>query len=242
MNLRKDLIQVEKISDMIIKKEYIPVNKNIHCNKCPIQISCCEVCTEVVYTTNKSNIDIIFIGQGAGKTEDISMNPENTNRQPFIGRAGKYLRDIIAYIHEKKHVKFNFALTNSVRFHPKNSKGKDRDPETYEMDRCSQILYKDLKKLSINNNTAQLISLGLTNSKWLYGYFNNLATMKNIRGINRPCKSINAFMIPTYHPSFLVRQYGKLDPKNIREYDQFVIDDIISAVSTQKNKEVELPF
>ncbi|MCL2627372.1 MAG: uracil-DNA glycosylase, partial [Oscillospiraceae bacterium] len=61
------------------------------------QCNCCEKCelhktrTNVVFGVGNINSEVLFIGEGPGENEDLQG-------QPFVGRAGKLLDEMLKII------------------------------------------------------------------------------------------------------------------------------------------------
>ena len=186
---------------MNIIKKMIPCD--CHNTSCKEFASCCFVATELVRVTGGEDdpIHLMFVGQGAGKDEDFNMNPKNVLRQPFVGKAGAYLRNMIKFLWDEGVI-FNVAISNSVRFHPLDAGGKDRAPTDGELRDCMPILDRDIDTVK----PKALISLGMSTTNALAPETVG-SVMGKIMGTARIYKGIKA--IPLYHPSFLTRSYGK---------------------------------
>jgi DNA polymerase len=146
-------------------------------------------------------IHLMFVGQGAGRDEDFNMNPKNVLRQPFVGKAGAYLRNMIKFLWDNE-INVNVAISNSVRFHPLDGGRKDRAPTDEELKDCMPILDRDIETLK----PKTLIPLGASTTKAMAPETEELA-MGKIVGMSYIYNNIN--VIPLYHPSFLTRNYGK---------------------------------
>jgi len=143
----------------------------------------------------------MFVGQGAGKDEDFNMNPKNVLRQPFVGKAGAYLRNMIKFLWDEGLL-FNVAISNSVRFHPLDGNKKDRNPTTEELNDCIHLLDRDIETIK----PKALISLGASTTNALAPQTAGMA-MGKVVGTPHLYKEIKT--VPLYHPSFLTRCYGK---------------------------------
>jgi len=191
---------------MDISKKMIPCDCQ---NKaCKEFAGCCFTATEVVIRDGDSaaegeygNIHLMFVGQGAGKDEDINMNPGNLLRQPFVGKAGVYLRNIIKFLWDGGLI-FNVAISNSVRFHPLDAGRKDRAPTQGELDDCIRLLDRDIDLVK----PKAIVALGMSTSNALIPETTG-AIMGRIAGLPYLYKGIKT--VPLYHPSFLTRNYGK---------------------------------
>lgn len=209
---------------MFTRKDLIKINID-KCNcieNCQIS-KCCNLPT-IKYG---ESTDILFIGQGAGYTDEL-------NKEPFSGPAGKYLRQIIHHLWSK-NLKFSIALSNTVRFRPTqivNGKTKDRDPTTNEINFCIEHLLNDIKTI----NPKHIVYLGLSTTKY---FINNLNEdsykMYKLNGKNFITKlnSINYKSTVLYHPSFLLRQKNevrKFEPNNMTDFDKLFINNLETLV------------
>lgn len=184
---------------MDVVKKMIPCDcQNTSCREFK---GCCFVATEIVRVTGGEDdpIHLMFVGQGAGRDEDINMNPKNTHRQPFVGKAGSYLRHMVKFIWESG-TPVNVAISNSVRFHPLDGK-KDRPPTDSELKACMPLLNRDIEILK----PKMLIPLGLSTTRAMAP--ETIETpMGRIIGNYYNYNGIK--LLPLYHPSYLVRNYG----------------------------------
>jgi len=200
---------------MGINKKMIPCDCQ---NKaCKEFAGCCFTATEVVIRDDSvvgdndyGNVHLMFVGQGAGKDEDINMNPSNQMRQPFVGKAGVYLRNIIKFLWDGGII-FNVAISNSVRFHPLDAGRKDRAPTQEELDDCIRLLDRDIDLVK----PKALVALGMSTSNALVPETNG-AYMGRIVGNAYEYKGIKT--VPLYHPSFLTRNYGKFTANQRGDY------------------------
>jgi DNA polymerase len=199
-------------------KEFIQCN----CNKkeCRYFESCDMLPTEVIRHKEREKIDILVFGQGSGETE-------SKLKKPFVGRAGSYMRHIIKYLWDKGEI-FNIALSNNIRFRPTNLNKNppeikkyitNREPTIEEINRCKIHLLDDINLLQ----PEYIIPLGKNALKVFMDIDDNIL-MKNIRG--KLYNINNLRILPTYHPSFLLRQYNKFQPEKNNYYDNLFIEDI----------------
>jgi len=183
------------------------VKKMIECDcqnrSCKEFATCCFVATEIVRMTDGEDdpIHLMFVGQGAGRDEDFNMNPKNVLRQPFVGKAGAYLRNMIKFLWDSG-IAVNVAISNSVRFHPLDGKKKDRAPTEEELKDCMPILDRDIGIVK----PKVLIALGASTTNAMAPETVGLS-MGKVIGTSYNYKDSN--VIPLYHPSFLTRNYGK---------------------------------
>jgi DNA polymerase len=203
-----------------MQKEYL----EFQCTKtCPYNSTCCRVPTEVIKHEGREGIDILIFGMGAGKDEE-------KQKRCFVGRAGKYMRSIIKYLWDSPEVGvFNIALSNNVRFHPMDEFGKDREPTQEEINRCISFLEDDITRL----NPKAIVPVGKNATLSILKIF--CPSMTALRGYENVVKvnEIDRIVIPTWHPSFLCRNYGSFDPTKNNKYDKEFIADILKALELE---------
>lgn len=165
------------------------------CRRCRL----CEKRKNVVFGEGNENSIIMFIGEGPGEEED------NTGR-PFVGKAGQLLTKMIESIEIKRE---DVYIANIVKCRPP----ANRVPSEDEAESCLPYLRKQVSKV----RPKIIVCLGATASKYIID--------KNIRITKDRGKWYEKgsfLMIPTYHPSALLRDPGKKrdaweDFKSIRE-------------------------
>ena len=97
------------------------------CEACAL----CETRTQVVFGVGNPNAEVLFIGEAPGANEDLQG-------EPFVGRAGKLLDDMLAMIGLKRE---SIYITNSVKCRPP----ENRDPMNTEKDACRGYLRRQVK-------------------------------------------------------------------------------------------------
>lgn len=98
------------------------------CNKCPLW----ETRTNVVFGVGNEDAEVVFIGEGPGENEDLQG-------EPFVGRAGKLLDDMLSIIGLSRSE--NIYIANMVKCRPP----KNRDPEKDEKAACIGYLHSQLQ-------------------------------------------------------------------------------------------------
>ena len=78
--------------------------------------------TQAVPGDGNANADIVFIGEGPGRDEDIQG-------KPFVGAAGKFLNQMLGTIKLDRN---DVYITNVVKYRPPNN----RDPLPDEVESC----------------------------------------------------------------------------------------------------------
>lgn len=95
-------------------------------NNCELK----NTATQPVFGDGNPKAKIVFIGEAPGKDEDIQG-------KPFIGRAGKFLNEMLESIKLKRE---NVYITNTVKYRPPNN----RDPNPEEIAECLPWLMEEL--------------------------------------------------------------------------------------------------
>ena len=161
-----------------------------NCREC----SLCETRTNVVFGVGSHDAEVLFIGEGPGANED-------EQGEPFVGRAGKLLDDMLAIIGLKRE---NVYIANIVKCRPP----QNRDPLGVEQDACIGYLRRQVALL----RPKIIVCLG------------RIAAMKIIREdfkISREhgqwIEKAGIQMMAVYHPAALLR-----DPRRRPEaFDDF---------------------
>ena len=89
------------------------------CRKCALH----ESRTRVVLGVGNRDAEVLFVGEGPGETEDMMG-------EPFVGRAGKLLDDMLKIIGLFRSK--NIYIANIVKCRPPSN----RDPQTKEREAC----------------------------------------------------------------------------------------------------------
>lgn len=91
----------------------------MNCRKCALA----DTRHNVVFGTGPRTAEVMFIGEGPGEQEDLQG-------EPFVGRAGKLLDDMLELIDLDR--KTNVYIANIVKCRPP----QNRDPLNTEQDAC----------------------------------------------------------------------------------------------------------
>ncbi len=95
-------------------------------NKCELK----QTVTQPVFGDGNPKAKIVFIGEAPGKDEDLQG-------KPFVGRAGKFLNEMLETIKLKRE---DVYITNTVKYRPPNN----RDPLPEEIKECLPWLIEEL--------------------------------------------------------------------------------------------------
>ena len=155
----------------------------LNCHLCDLS----KTRKNVVFGEGNPHAKLMFIGEGPGATED-EMG------RPFVGRAGQLLTKMIENVLEIKRE--DVYIANIVKCRPPNN----RVPTEEEAKTCMPYLLKQIEII----NPKILVALGSTSYRYLT---NDTTPISKIRG--EIVKYKDKILIPTYHPSFLLRNPSK---------------------------------
>jgi uracil-DNA glycosylase family 4 len=165
------------------------------CRRCKL----CEGRTNIVFGVGDPKAKLMFVGEGPGADEDAQG-------EPFVGRAGKKLNDMIRAIGlERKDV----YIANIVKCRPPGN----RDPESDEVATCSPFLFRQIELIQ----PKAIVALGSPAAKTL---LNTKAGITSLRGRWGAFRGVP--VMPTFHPAYLLRKYTE-------ENRRAVYDDLKAA-------------
>lgn len=148
------------------------------CKKCPLHKSR----NKFVFGKGNHIADVMIIGEGPGAEEDKLG-------EPFVGRAGNLLTDILTAI---KFSREEVYIANIVKSRPP----ANRTPLPDEMNACLPYLMKQIELIK----PKMILCLGLTAAKGLLKKNDSLTRMRGqvfeLNGIK---------VMVTYHPAALLR-------------------------------------
>jgi uracil-DNA glycosylase len=149
------------------------------CTRCVLS----ETRTQVVFGVGSPKADLMFVGEGPGKNEDLQG-------EPFVGRSGKLLDRLV--IEELGMDRSQYYIGNVVKCRPP----ENRDPKPDEITSCwswleSQIDIIDPKVIVTLGNFATKTLLKTTEG------------ITKLRGKSYPFQG--RVLVPTFHPSAALR-------------------------------------
>ena len=142
--------------------------------------------TQVVFGVGDPHADLMFVGEGPGRDEDLQG-------EPFVGRSGKLLDRLMA--EELGIDRSRCYIANVVKCRPP----ENRDPKPEEITACHPYLAKQLELIQ----PVVVITLGNFASKLLLD--TDLGITK-LRGRSYPFG--DGHLVPTYHPAAALRSGG----------------------------------
>jgi uracil-DNA glycosylase family 4 len=165
----------------------------------------CKLCsgrTHIVFGVGNPHARLMFIGEGPGRDEDLQG-------EPFVGRAGQLLNDIITKGMGLKRE--DVYIANVVKCRPPDN----RNPEPDEVAACEPFLKKqiELVKPEIIVGLGKFAVQTLLQSK---------AAITKVRGNWYRYQGIK--LMPTFHPAYLLR--NPADKKLVWEDIKKVIKEL----------------
>lgn len=163
--------------------------------------------THLVFGVGNPQAKLMFIGEGPGRDEDLQG-------EPFVGRAGQLLTDIITKGMGLKRE--DVYIANVVKCRPP----ENRNPEPDEVASCEPFLKKqiDLVRPEI------IIALGKFAVQTL---LQTKAPITKLRGNWHSYHGIK--LMPTFHPAYLLRNPG--DKKLVWEDIKKVIKEMQGSMA-----------
>lgn len=98
------------------------------CTRCRL----CESRTNIVFGGGNENAEVMFIGEGPGKQEDLTG-------EPFVGRCGQLLDKYLSAVDLDR--KTDIYIANMVKCRPP----QNRDPKQDEQDECIKWLCEQVR-------------------------------------------------------------------------------------------------
>ncbi|HUP49021.1 MAG TPA: uracil-DNA glycosylase [Thermoanaerobaculia bacterium] len=138
--------------------------------------------TQVVFGVGNPDADLMFIGEAPGRDEDLKG-------EPFVGRAGQLLTDIIKAM---KLTRADVYIANVIKCRPP----ENRNPEPDELDACRPYIQKQVELIG----PKVIVTLGKFGLQSLTG---KAYPISSVRGQWLEYEGIK--VMPTYHPAYLLR-------------------------------------
>lgn len=175
--------------------------------------------TQSVFSDGRPTADLMFVGEGPGKNEDLEG-------LPFVGRAGKLLNHLLGEVGLERT---DVYIANVVKCRPPGN----RDPLPDEIAACKHFLADQIRLV----DPAVVMTMGNFSTKLL---------LKTTTGITRMRGQVipwwNRVVIPTFHPAAALRN-GQTMVETMRTDFQLAVDTISSKRTYRGSEEQvsELP-
>ena len=137
---------------------------------------------QIVFGVGKADADLMFVGEAPGADEDIQGIP-------FVVRAGQLLTKMIEAINLRRD---DVYIANVIKCRPPGN----RNPEPDEIAQCQPFLFQQIDAIK----PKVIVALGSFAAKTL---LRSEESISRLRG--RTYDFHGAKLIPTFHPSFLLR-------------------------------------
>jgi DNA polymerase len=188
------------------------------------EIRTCKKCELWKYKTNyvpgegNPRAKIVLIGEAPGREEDLQG-------KPFVGKAGKYLTDVLKRIGVERS---DVYITNVLKCRPPNN----RDPKPEEISACKPHLIKQLETIKPD----VIVCLGRFSADVILNEFGlGFKGISKDRGkvfeVERWGKVVK--ILPTYHPAAVLRN------KTLEKYFE---GDLSKAVNLMRKPKTLFDF
>src|SRR4026207_1137775 len=141
--------------------------------------------SQVVFGVGNPHASVMFVGEAPGFHED-------QQGEPFVGAAGKLLNDLLQSAGLSRS---DIYIANVLKCRPPNN----RDPQPDEVESCEPFLFQQIATVQ----PKVVIALGAFAARTL---LKTQDPISRLRG--RIYDYRGAQLIPTFHPSFLLRSPG----------------------------------
>ncbi len=160
----------------------------VGCVRCPLH----QDRNTIVFGSGNPQAKVVFVGEGPGAEED-------NQGLPFVGRAGQLLTQMINKTAQREGIEISrddVYICNVVKCRPPSN----RTPEPTEMKTCGPFLERQLEAIQ----PKAICLLGGTAAKFV---LKTNTGITKLRGKWQKWRDIP--VMPTYHPSFLLRPYAQ---------------------------------
>jgi DNA polymerase len=174
--------------------------KILACILCPLA----KTRTKAVPGEGDYSASLMFVGEGPGADEDIQG-------RPFVGRAGQLLTKIIAAMGFKREEVY---ITNVIKCRPP----QNRTPFREEVEKCRPYLLAQVEAIA----PRVIVTLGKTATDFFHP---STAPMSALR--NHFVEYGKIPVMPTFHPSYLIRNEADKERKRLVWQDMQKVMDVL---------------
>ncbi len=179
------------ISNVNTALDRISIIQNFDWQALRVDVKSCQACglaktrTQTVFGVGDENADWLIVGEAPGAEED-------KRGEPFVGRAGQLLDNMLAAIELKRGE--NVYIANVLKCRPP----ENRDPHGEEVMQCDPYLKRQVELIK----PKLILALGKFAAQSL---LNSDATVTSMRGKLHHYHYHGVPVIVTYHPAYLLR-------------------------------------
>jgi uracil-DNA glycosylase len=172
--------------------EFNPLRKTASLEELRAVIGDCRLCklcsgrTNLVFGVGNPRARLMFVGEGPGRDEDLQG-------EPFVGRAGQLLTDIITKGMGLRRE--DVYIANVVKCRPP----ENRNPEPDEVAACEPFLKRQIELI----HPEVIVALGKFAVQTL---LQSKTPITKLRGQWHSYHGIR--LMPTFHPAYLLRNPG----------------------------------
>jgi DNA polymerase len=141
---------------------------------------------QIVFGVGNPEADLMFVGEAPGADEDIQGIP-------FVGRAGQLLTKMIEAMGYRRDEVY---IANVIKCRPP----ENRNPDPDEVETCEPFLFQQIAAI----RPKVIVALGSFAAKAL---LRTQSPISRLRG--RSYEYHGAKLVPTFHPSYLLRSPGQ---------------------------------
>lgn len=189
-------------------------NRVLPCVKCPNLATSRQ---QVVFGVGNPDADVMFVGEAPGADED-------QQGEPFVGKAGQLLTKIIQAM---GLTRADVYIANILKCRP-DTPGEtsgNRPPTAQEMATCVPYLQEQIDLI----RPKVLVALGATAVKGLLG---ETLGISRLRGNWQTYR--NTPLMPTYHPSYLLRNQAITEKRKVWEDMMAVMEQVNLPISEKQ--------
>lgn len=185
------------------------------CMKCEHLVKSRE---QVVFGVGNPDAELMFVGEAPGADEDMVG-------EPFVGKAGQLLTKIIETMGLRRSDVF---IANVLKCRPNMPPGEpgNRKPTPAEMATCKPYLLQQIEIIQ----PRVIVALGATAVEGLLD--EDKVFITKLRGNWREFHGIP--VMPTYHPSYLLRNQALSEKRNIWEDMLAVLERLGKPISEKQ--------
>jgi DNA polymerase len=165
---------LEKTADLAALREFVG-----ECTRCKLA----PMRTNLVFGVGNPQADLMFVGEAPGADEDL-------RGEPFVGRAGQLLTDIIE--RGMGMTRAEVYICNVIKCRPP----ENRNPEADEVAACEPFLFRQIDLV----RPQVIVGLG---TFAVQAVLKIKTPISKLRGNWHEVRGIK--MMPTFHPAYLLR-------------------------------------